>query len=111
MRGAGMKEGEIVLLGSKAHGQEAIIRDGVAMMPDMKAFAGSVCTADRCVRTIWRDAGAPLYKAVKMMSLNPARVLGVDRRKGSIEKGKDADLILFDDDVNVRKAMVRGKGW
>ena len=111
MRGAGMPEGETVLLGSKIHGQEAVIKDGVAMMPDMKAFAGSVCTADRCVRTIWHEAGAPLCKAVKMMSLNPARVLGVDARKGSIEKGKDADLILFDADVNVRKVMVRGKGW
>ena len=111
MRGAGLSDGDMVLLGSKRHGQEAIIKDGVAMMPDMKAFAGSVCTADRCVRTIWKETGISLFKAVRMMSLIPARVLGVEARKGSIEKGKDADLVLFDEDVNVEKVMARGKGW
>ena len=109
MRGAGMSDGDKVLLGSKSHGQEAIIKDGVAMMPDMKAFAGSICTADRCIRTIWKKTGTALFKAVRMMSLVPARILGVELRKGSIERGKDADLVLFDEDVSVEKVMVRGK--
>ncbi len=111
MRGAGMKEGERPLLGSLKSGQETIIKDSVAMMPDMKAFAGSICTADRALRTIWKEAGAPLFKAVRMMSLNPARMLGLDDKKGSIEKGKDADLVLFDDSVLVHKVMVRGNEW
>ncbi len=70
MRGAGMADGERVLLGSLAHGQECIIDQGVAMLPDRSAFAGSVCTADRCVRTMYKDAGVRLQDAVRMMTLN-----------------------------------------
>ena len=43
-----------------------------------------------------------------MMSLNPATLIGVDNRKGSIAVGKDADLLVFDEDINIRKIMVRG---
>ena len=108
MRGAGMAEGERPKLGSLTNGQETIIQDGVAMMPDFKAFAGSVCTTDRCVRTMYKLAGLPLYDAVRMITLNPAKILGIDDRKGSIEKGKDADLVIFDDDINVSDVYVGG---
>ena len=109
MRGAGMAEGERPKLGSLTNGQETIIQDGVAMMLDFKAFAGSVCTTDRCVRTMYKLAGLPLHDAVRMMTLNPAKILGIDDHKGSIEKGKDADLVIFDDDINVSEVFVAGK--
>ena len=108
MRGAGMPEGLHVKLGSLTNGQDAIICDGVAMMPDFKAFAGSVCTADRCVRTMHFEAGLSIEKAVKMMSLNPAKLIGVDVRKGSLEKGKDADFVVFDENVNISSVYVGG---
>ena len=108
MRGAGMAEGERPKLGSLTNGQETIIQDGVAMMPDFKAFAGSVCTTDRCVRTMYKLAEVPLYNAVRMMTLNPAKILGIDDQKGSIEKGKDADLVIFDDGINVSGVFVGG---
>lgn len=108
MRGAGMAEGEHPKIGSIKNGQETLIKDGVAMMPDFKSFAGSVCTTDRCVRTMYKLAEVPLYNAVRMMTLNPARILGIDDRKGSIEKGKDADLVIFDDDINVSSVYVGG---
>lgn len=110
MRGAGLPEGTHALLGSLKNGQDSLITDGVAMLsPDFKAFAGSVCTTDRCVRTMYKLAGLELWKAVKMMTFNPARVLGISGRKGSIEVGKDADLVVFDDNINISKVYVNGE--
>ena len=109
MRGAGMPEGSRPKLGSLTNGQETLIRDGVAMMPDLKAFAGSVCTTDRCVRTMYKLAGVSLPDAVRMMTANPAKVLGVNDRKGAIAKGMDADLVVFDDDINISGVYVGGE--
>lgn len=107
MRGAGMPDGESVL-GSLLHGQKVIIEDGVAKLPDRTAFAGSVATTDRLVRTMVQVAEVPLVEAVRMMTLTPARILGIDAQKGSIEKGKDADLVIFDDNINVSHTIVEG---
>ena len=109
MRGAGMPEGSRPKLGSLTNGQETLIRDGVAMMPDLKAFAGSVCTTDRCVRTMYKFAGVSLPDAVRMMTANPAKVLGVNDRKGAIAKGMDADLVVFDDGINISGVYVGGE--
>ena len=109
MRGAGMPEGSRPKLGSLTNGQETLIRDGVAMMPDLKAFAGSVCTTDRCVRTMYKLAGVSLPDAVRMMTANPARVLGIDGSKGTIAKGMDADLVIFDEDINISSVYVGGE--
>ena len=109
MRGAGMPEGSRPKLGSLTNGQETLIRDGVAMMPDLKAFAGSVCTTDRCVRTMYKLAGVSLPDAVRMMTANPARVLGIDGSKGTIAKGMDADLVVFDEDTNISSVYVGGE--
>ena len=109
MRGAGMPEGSRPKLGSLMYGQETLIRDGVAMMPDLKAFAGSVCTTDRCVRTMYKLAGVSLPDAVRMMTANPARVLGIDGSKGTIAKGMDADLVVFDEDINISSVYVGGE--
>ena len=108
MRAAGMPDGEY-LLGSMQEGRRCIKEDGVAKLPDRSAFAGSVATADRLVRTFRRLTGAPLYQAVKMMSLTPARLMGVEKQKGSIAEGKDADLLLFDEEIGIRGVMVRGE--
>ena len=107
MRAAGMEDGEYYL-GKKGDGVMCIKEDGVAKLPDRSAFAGSVATADRLVRNMIGLAGASIPDAVRMMSLTPARLLGIDNRKGSIAEGKDADLIIFDSDVNIKKVMVRG---
>ena len=109
MRGAGMAEGEKPKLGSLTNGQETIIQDGVAMMPDFKAFAGSVCTTDRCVRTMYKLADVRLHDAVRMMTLNPAKILKIDDRKGSIAVGKDADLVVFDDNIQVSAVYICGE--
>ena len=108
MRGAGMSAGESIL-GSRKDGQKVFVKDGVAFLRDFSAFAGSVCTADRLVRTMVQLAEVPLADAVKMMTLTPARIIKADRRKGSIAMHKDADLVLFDADIQVKMTMVEGR--
>ncbi len=75
-----MPDGEYIL-GSNDKGQKVIVEDGVAKLPDRSAFAGSVATADRLVRTMTQIAEVPLHDAVKMITQNPARILGVDKNK------------------------------
>lgn len=108
MRGAGMPEGPSIL-GGLADGQECIVENGVAKLLDRSGFAGSVCTADRLVRTMITIGGCTLEQAVQMVSLNPARVMGVADRKGSLEVGKDADIVIFGDNVEVFATIVSGR--
>ncbi len=108
MRGAGMPPGESVL-GNINTGLKVIIEDGVAKLPDRTAFAGSVATADRLVRNMIQMAGVPLIEAVRMMTLTPARIMSVDVKKGSIAVGKDADIIIFDESINVEMTMINGE--
>lgn len=108
MRAAGLPDGPSVL-GAKIGGQAVIVEDGVAKMPDRSCFAGSVATADRLVRVMVQQAGLDLVSAVKMMSLNPARLAGFGMQKGSLEAGKDADLLLFDEQIQIQQVYVMGK--
>ena len=108
MRGAGMPEGPSIL-GGLADGQECIVENGVAKLLDRSGFAGSVCTADRLIRTMITIGGCTLEQAVQMASLNPARVMGVADRKGSLEAGKDADIVIFGDNVEVFATIVSGR--
>ena len=107
MRGAGMPDGESIL-GSLTNGQRVIIEDGVAKLPDRSAFAGSVATADRLVRTMINIAGVPLIDAIRMITLTPARILHMDSQKGSLEEGKDADIVIFDNQINVTTTISEG---
>ena len=108
MRGMGMPEGSEVALGNSEGGQIAYIENGVAVLPDREAFAGSVCSANRCVRTMVQDAGVPLAKAVMMMTQNPAKIMNCFHNLGSISPGKLADIIAFDDNIDVAMVMVDG---
>lgn len=107
MRAAGT-DAKTSVLGSLSGGLDVLIEDGVAKMTDRKAFAGSIATCDRLVRTVYK-CGIPLYDAVKMASLTPARSIGISSVTGSISVGKCADLILFDDDIQVKWRMLGGK--
>jgi len=108
IRAAGMPEGEYIL-GNPEDGQVAVVDEGVAWLPDRTAFAGSVATANLLVRNMVNLAGVSLLDAVKMATLTPARILKIDDVKGSIDKGKDADIVVFDEDINVRMTIVEGK--
>lgn len=108
MRGAGMPEG-IYNLGSLDKGQPVIVENGVAMLSDRSALAGSVATTDRLVRTMINLAEVPLYDAVTMMTSTPATILGIQDSKGSLASGMDADIVIFDDNITVSKTIVAGK--
>lgn len=107
MRCAGQNVKESVL-GSLENGQRVIIEDEVAKLPDRSAFAGSIATDDRLVRVMYQRAGIPLYDCVRMMSLTPASVMGLDKQIGSIMPGKRADLICFDEKIRISGVMVQG---
>jgi N-acetylglucosamine-6-phosphate deacetylase len=107
MRGAGMPEGRSVL-GPKKDGMDCIIKDGVAMLTDMTAFAGSVATADRLVRVMYKEAEIPLTKCIEMITKTPARIMNLSDR-GQLKEGLRADLVFFDDDINIRKVIIGGK--
>lgn len=107
MRGAGMGEGPSVL-GPKDNGQPCIVKDGIAYLPDMTSFAGSVATADRLVRVMYREAGVPLPDCIKMMCTTPAKVMNLADR-GELTVGKRADLVLFDENIYIKKVLIEGK--
>lgn len=72
-------------------------------------LAGSVAPMNFGVGNFVRATGCSLAEAVKMASLNPALIIGVADRKGSLEPGKDADLVIVDEDMNVYLTMVKGR--
>jgi N-acetylglucosamine-6-phosphate deacetylase len=87
---------------------ECVVRDNVGLTADGKALAGSVATMNRVVRGMIEYAGVPLVEAVRMATLNPARALGIEERKGVLATGADADLVVFDDDLTVHQTFLAG---
>lgn len=108
MRGAGMPPGESIL-GSKHNGLSVIVEDGVAKLADRSAFAGSVATADSLIRNMVHLAGIPLTDAITMMTATPATIMGLADKKGTLAMGKDADIVIFDDDINIYMTMIGGR--
>ena len=106
MRGAGMGEGPSVL-GPKNDGMDCVIRDGVALLTDLSAFAGSVATADRLVRVMHKQAGIALTDCIRMMCTTPAKVMGLTDR-GSLRPGYKADLVFLDEEIRVQKVLCAG---
>ncbi len=103
MRCAGSKEAI-----SHIGGVPCKIKNGVACLMDESSFAGSVATADRLIRFCVKDVGIDLCEAVKMMTVNPAKVLGLES-KGKIAVGYDADLVIFDENIQVERVFVQGR--
>lgn len=88
---------------------QVIIEDGVCKPPARNCFLGSVATGDRLVRTVYKQAGIPLWAAVRMATKTPARHCGWAGIKGEITVGADADLVVFDDDIQVSSVYLMGK--
>lgn len=85
-----------------------IIDDGVCKLADHSSLAGSIATMDVLIRTMVQKADIPLEDAVCMASTTPARLMGVDDRKGSLQRGKDADIVVLDRNLNVRAVWSEG---
>ena len=92
---------------TQENGMKVIYEDNVMKLSDRSALAGSAATLSDCVRNMYKTVGVPLYSAVKMASLTPASVIGYGKQKGAIEIGYDADLITFDDDVNIKDVYIQ----
>lgn len=86
-----------------------VLEDGVCKLADRSALAGSIATMDRLVRTCVQQAGIPMEDSCRMISETPAKIMGVYDRKGSLEKGKDADIIFFDKDQELTFVMQMGR--
>jgi len=85
-----------------------LARDGAVRLAN-GALAGSVLTMDVALRNLLRATGLSLREAWPMTSLNAARAIGLGSRKGSLEAGKDADLVLLDSELEVRLTVVEGE--
>ena len=85
-----------------------MVRDGEARVPDGTALASSVFGMNQMVRVFHQLTGCPLWQAVRMGSLTPARILGVADELGSLAKGKQADIVLLDDQLDVKATYVAG---
>ncbi len=102
---ADLPEGSVL---TQANGMQIILEDGVMKMPDRQAFAGSIATMDRLVRNMVQLAGVSLCDAVTMATATPARVAGLDDRKGHLKPGFDADIVLMSADLQVQSVMAMG---
>ena len=88
-------------------GQDVFVKDNAAKLEN-GTLAGSTLKLNEGVRNFRNTLGLSFTDAIDFASINPARCLGVDDRKGSIEVGKDADLIVVDEDYNVYMTICRG---
>jgi N-acetylglucosamine-6-phosphate deacetylase len=103
MRACMLPDGE-----SELGGQVVIVKDQVAKLRD-GTIAGSVLTMNEAIRKFQYNTGAPLPEIIKLVTVNPAKELGIYDLKGSIESGKQADLVLFDDTIEIFTTIVKGK--
>lgn len=94
---------------SKAFDPRVIIENGVCMLSDRSAIAGSIATMDRLIRTAVLDAGIPLEDASRMVSETPGLIMGVYDHKGSICRRKDADIIIMDKNINLTHVISMGR--
>lgn len=101
---AGLGDGDYILgdLDITVKGEETRLRDG-------SSLAGSVLTLNKAVKNVLEWTDLSINQVVQMASLNPARVLGLDKDMGSIEKGKCANLTVYDKDFQIKQTYVYGK--
>lgn len=103
--GAGLPEGSRFFMGH----MEYEVHDGVGMLLDRSAFAGSTTLLNQMIPILTELVGIPLVEVIRMMTLTPARVIGMAADKGSLEAGKDADIAIFNDDFTVWRVLIRGR--
>ncbi|ACI19775.1 N-acetylglucosamine-6-phosphate deacetylase [Dictyoglomus thermophilum] len=103
MMATGLDDGEY-----KLSGQKVIVKNGRAVL-ESGSLAGSTLTMDRAIKNMMSMTGMDIVDAVFMASYAPAKLLGIEDRKGSIDIGKDADINVFDENLNIKMTMVKGK--
>lgn len=99
----GLPVGEYTLGGQK------IVYDGTICKLEDGTIAGSVLQLNKGVWNVYTNSNIPLYECVNCASLNPATVLGLEKIKGSLETGKDADIIITDNEFEIKKTVIAGE--
>ena len=99
----GLPEGEYTLGGAKI-----IYKNDLCRLED-GTIAGSVLKLNKGVWNVFNNSKIPLHECVNCASLNPATTLGMQDKKGSLAVGKDADIVILDNEFNVRKTIIGGK--
>ena len=103
MEACGMPDGQYSL-----GGQDVIVKNGAARLLD-GTLAGSVLTLDKAVKNIYSNSNYPLNEVVRMATYNGAKHCHVEDHKGLIKEGYDADLILFNEDIEIQKVFEIGR--
>ena len=96
-------------VGEYTLGAQKIFYDGTICKLEDGTIAGSVLQINKGVWNVYTNSDIPLYECVNCASLNPATVIGMDKNKGSLETGKDADIIITDSQFNVKKTIIGGE--
>jgi N-acetylglucosamine-6-phosphate deacetylase len=92
----------------RIHDKEISVREGRLYDPS-GTLSGSTLTMNRAVRVINEAVGIPLHEAIAMATINPAVALGIDGQKGTLEPGRDADIVICDRDLTISKVLVKGR--
>lgn len=95
--------------GKQPDDSRIVIDNGVCKLADHSALVGSIATSDQLIRTMVEKAKLPLEDAIRMASETPARLMGVYDRVGSLQKGKDADVLIIDRKLNIRQVWCKGQ--
>ncbi len=99
----GLPYGEYTLGGAK------IIYNGDICRLEDGTIAGSVLRLNQGVWNVYRSTDIPLWECVNCASLNPAAAIGIADKKGSLDIGKDADIIITDEDFEVKMTIIGGR--
>ncbi|WP_026760136.1 N-acetylglucosamine-6-phosphate deacetylase [Selenomonas ruminantium] len=103
LRACGLGDGP-----SELGGQEVFVKGELATLKD-GTIAGSVATMNRCVKIFWENTGAELPQIIEMVTKTPAQELALYEKIGSLESGKRADIVIFDEEVQIHKTVIGGK--
>ena len=104
LAGAGLPEGSVYTMGGMSYD----VQDGVGMMLDRSSFAGSATLLPQMLPVLIDVVGIPVAEAMRMTTLTPARIIGMDGNSGSLLPGKRADLVVFDDAFIAQRVMLGG---
>ena len=88
---------------------DVVVVDGDAKLASNGVRAGSTLTTGQALKNIMKFTGRPIEEVLQLLTVNPAKLIGVFDKKGSIADGKDADLVILDEENNVADTFVRGK--
>ncbi|MBC8061513.1 MAG: N-acetylglucosamine-6-phosphate deacetylase [Clostridiaceae bacterium] len=103
MRAGCLKDGV-----SELGGQRVIVKDNAARLED-GTLAGSILRLNKGIKNFMDNSDMNICQAISLVSINPARELGLDNIKGSLEQGKFADIVILDEAFNIKQTIVEGK--